>query len=247
MILLYFVLIINFVLLLKNIDGAKRIWNYCEWYINPVRLCDEADKGGRGGEARRRGWIEEENFREIPIIHAAMAPGIPTNLDDPGSRNRSRLCIMIRSNILCRYKNIYCLSRREIEAFLAWNLTKHKTAFLVASARIAVVLTAWLFATQRSHANVISSAIECRSNPSPFMCRNPFFEKQRFTKGSSNWRNNDNKKKLRIFEKKIWNNYDIRDVSEKKISIVNSDEEWVSKKKGYSRNFFASCRFFDSG
>lgn len=81
--------------------------------------------------------------------------GIPTNLDDPGSQPIA--CISWSpSDVLYGHKNVYCLSRREIEAFLARNLTKHKRTFLV-SACIAVVLVAELFATQRSHANVVSS------------------------------------------------------------------------------------------
>lgn len=51
---------------------------------------------------------------------------------------------------------------QEIEAFLAWNLTKHKRVFLVTTAGIGrAVLAAKLFATLRSHANIVSSTALC--------------------------------------------------------------------------------------
>jgi len=120
--------------------------------------------------------------------------GIPTNLDDPGSQPIACVSWSL-SDVLCGHKNVYCLSRREIEAFLVRNLTKHKRAFLV-SACIAVVLAAELFATQRSHANIVSSAITSIESFPPFSWTKIYFSQTRKRRIFQNSWN--------LWETKIW-------------------------------------------
>lgn len=93
------------------------------------------------------------------MIHAASGsaafPQIPMILP----RAADALYIMIHRTHCAATQKCILPVAQEIEAFLVGNLTKHKHAFLVASAGIGrVVLTAKLFATQRSHANIVSSA-----------------------------------------------------------------------------------------
>lgn len=52
----------------KKYARREMDWNYHEWHINPLRLCDEADKGERGsgekkGMDRRRKREKSVKFR----------------------------------------------------------------------------------------------------------------------------------------------------------------------------------------